>query len=386
MSFRIYKPQNNQILYSNSTALSQSWTVRDNVINVGFRNASFGQGKWIAMAGSQIKNPNVGEFVTSTDNGITWTPGFGGTPLYDPAVVSPSNYNQYVDILFGNNVWVAVSRAGNLTRAVSSPDGITWTRRDTSGGATTTLGATSFNAISFNQGQFVITGENGGISYSSVSKIFTSTDGITWSGKPIVLQSDLTTIDISATVNNAWRGVAYGNNTWVAVSADTGAAAITKRVIISTDGGNKWYSPTSLSPVMNTRNFQRVAFGNGLFVAVASDAVSSCIATSPDGITWTLRNAPTSTGQFYSIDYGNGIFIAVSQAGTNNRTITSTDGINWTILYNPIDTDFYGVKYANGIWVATSNNPAEQTNTRIDTLGYINTSRQIIVSKKNQNK
>lgn len=364
MSFRIYPSVFYDVpyitIYANGKNIldPEGWKViTNNAININFRKSSYGQGKWIVVASSGITSPSTGEFITSTD-GIKWTPGFGGPAFYDG-----SSYNQYVDILFANNIWVAVSRQGSLTRAISSPDGINWTKRDTSGGATTALSATSFNAIQYDQNQFVIVGGNS--NNSSITKIFTSPDGITWTGRRIVLQSDMTTIDSTASVNE-WIGVAYGNNVWVAV-ASTSPSSL-KKVIISTDGGLKWYSPSTLSTVMNTRTWQRVAFGNGLFVAVSSNVVSNCIATSSDGINWTLRNAPSSEGTFYSIAFGNGIFIAVSQNGFHNRTITSSDGINWKTLYSPVDNNFYGITFANNTWLANSNSG---TNNRIMKLDYV---------------
>jgi hypothetical protein len=193
------------------------------------------------------------------------------------------------------------------------------------------------------------------------------------------LQSDLSTNDVTASINE-WTCVAYdnSNNTWVAVSSTAGI----KNVLISTDNAVTWYSPTGLSPIMNTRNWQRVVFGNDRFVAVASNVgVSDCIATSTDGgITWTLINAPTSTGAFYSVAFGNGIFIAVSQAGnTNQRTIVSSDGINWSTLYNPVDNDFYGVTYADGYWILNSNTG---TNNRILKLDYIKPSSIFVLPIK----
>lgn len=353
MSFRIEKPPSN-IVYSGSVVDSVTpvgWQIQNNVKDYNFRKSAYGQGKWIVMASSGTDLS--GSYITSTD-GINWSPVNGGAAFYT-GEISPSNYNQYVDVLFANNTWVSVSRQGNTTRAVSSPDGINWTRRDTSGGAPngTALASTSFNAIAYDQGQFVIVGGNNSTLYTSVSKIFTSTDASDWTGRPIYLQNTQT-IDVSATINE-WMGVAYGNNTWVALSATTGSTS--KKVIISKDSGATWYYDSSTNPAtMNNRNWQRVVFGNGLFVAVAADAVQDCIATSPDGINWTLRNAPTSDGGLYSVGFGNGMFIAVSQNGnTNSRTMMSTDGINWTSIYTPTENNFYGVTYANNIWIANSN-------------------------------
>ena len=50
---------------------------------------------------------------------------------------------------------------------------------------------------------------------------------------------------------------------------------------------------------------QEIAYGNGIFVAVGGNGK---ISTSPDGITWTLREKINTT--IRTIIYGNGLFIS----------------------------------------------------------------------------
>ena len=72
-----------------------------------------------------------------------------------------------------------------------------------------------------------------------------------------------------------------------------------------------------------------VAFGNGLYVAVGLDAT---IATSPDGVTWTVRRMSTAQATLNGIEFANGQFVAVGM-GSPTRIgaaliLTSTDGAN----------------------------------------------------------
>lgn len=389
MSFRIYSPYNTYnppsklTLLQGSPSSSNSWVIQNNTTNLGFRKSAFGQGKWIVISSSD--NSKTAQFVTSTDNGTSWTPGSGGDGFYDPDI-STGSYNQYADIAFGNNRWVVVGQAGSYTRISSSPDGVIWTKRDTRGGAVSVPQTTSFSGISFDNNQFVAIGRNTGIANAFVSKIFTSPDGDIWTGRPIVLNlTDISNTDVAAAANN-WQDVAYGNNVWVAVGRVENGAN-TKNVLISTDNGLKWKSsydiskPSNPIDTMSSRNWERIAFGNGIFVAVSSKVGSDCIATSTDGISWTLRTAPTA-GSLYSIGYGNGTFIAASYQGPGyekQRTITSTDGINWKTLSNPVDNQFYGVNYENGVWILNSNNG---TNNRIMRLENIVTSGGLVAIKK----
>ena len=68
-----------------------------------------------------------------------------------------------------------------------------------------------------------------------------------------------------------------------------------------------------------------VTYGNSLFVAISNNGTNR-IMTSPDGMTWTGRTAPGSTG-WSAVTYGNGLFVAISPT---LAMMTSSDGITWT--------------------------------------------------------
>ena len=70
-----------------------------------------------------------------------------------------------------------------------------------------------------------------------------------------------------------------------------------------------------------------VAYGNGLFVAVARNGTGNRVMTSPDGITWTSRTSAADEN-WYGVTYGNGLFVAVSFTGTGNRVMTSSQSVN----------------------------------------------------------
>lgn len=371
MSFRINTPQIylNSFSQKNDILDPSGFTIQNNIYNLGFRKSSYGQGKWIVISSSVSSSYTTpdGKFyagVTSTD-GINWS-GLVSTPAFYSGGLDTSAgaYSRFVDILYANNTWVAVSQGGDLTRAISSPDGITWTKQDTSGGATgltTATTAAPLNGIAYAQGQFVIVGGNS-VANTNIQRLFTSPDGITWTGRTIYVEPALTAIDVSAT-RSIWQSAAYGNNTWVAVASN--ASSSTRRVIISTDGGVKWYNPIALTPAMNTKNWQRIIYANGIFVAVAADDAT---AISTDGINWTLNTSFTAgQASFYDIDFGNGIFIAsTDQPGLIYK---SSDGVNWTTVPSQVNNQLvYGISFGNNSWVANA-----QTGTdRIFKMNYIN--------------
>lgn len=112
--------------------------------------------------------------------------------------------------------------------------------------------------------------------------------------------------------------------------------------------GITWTSRTSAGD----NQWGSVTYGNGLYVAVGS---AGAVMTSPTGITWTLRTAPTN--DWSSVTYGGGVFVAVATSGTNNRAMTSPDGITWTLRTTPADNFWYGVTYGNALFVAVSGAP-----------------------------
>ncbi|NTW31597.1 MAG: DUF2510 domain-containing protein [Bacteroidetes bacterium] len=111
--------------------------------------------------------------------------------------------------------------------------------------------------------------------------------------------------------------------------------------------GTLWTSRTSAA----NNSWQSVTYGNGLFVAVASDGTGNRVMTSPDGINWTIRTS-AANNDWYSVTYGNGLFVAVASSGTNNKVMTSTDGIIWTLRTTPSEGIWTSVTYGNGMFVA----------------------------------
>ena len=153
-----------------------------------------------------------------------------------------------------------------------------------------------------------------------------------------------------------FRGMAYGNGVFVGAFTN---------VQYSFDGLT-WTSVGYLGS-------EYVAFGNNQFVAVGYATVgitpTSYIHTSPNGINWTSRT-PSEAMWFQDIAFGNGLFVAVARFGTN-RIMTSPDGITWTSRPTNINPEFSGVTYGNGIWVAiTVSSPGGTTFTSINGINW----------------
>lgn len=150
-----------------------------------------------------------------------------------------------------------------------------------------------------------------------------------------------------------------------------------------------WALGASAPPINGTA----VAWSESLHLWVL---VGSGIATSPDGVTWTLRTSPPGTGNpirnvVWSPELGlfvftcgnttigrsvdgvtwesitapvaNGwvglcwsaermLFVTTSQDGALNRVMTSPDGITWTGRITQETGDLISVTYGNGVFVA----------------------------------
>ena len=146
----------------------------------------------------------------------------------------------------------------------------------------------------------------------------------------------------AASPSAGFRSLTFGNNLFV------GAFSL---IYYSSDGITWNTVPVGLS-------IEYVTFGNGLFVGVGFANVSGVptafAASSPDGINWTART-PAANNWWQAVAYGNGLFVAVARSGASNRIMTSPDGITWTARNSGINPDFSGVAYGAGIWVAVAN-------------------------------
>lgn len=118
------------------------------------------------------------------------------------------------------------------------------------------------------------------------------------------------------------NAVAWSGSVFVAIDPNGSLAT-------SVDGANWVYAAAGILP---NQTWSGIAWSPtlGLFAAVSTYGTGSRIATSPDGITWTLRSN-TDTGAWSSIVWSPdlGIFVVVSIA---TQAAVSSDGVNWTTV------------------------------------------------------
>jgi hypothetical protein len=146
---------------------------------------------------------------------------------------------------------------------------------------------------------------------------------------------------------NELTAIAYGNGRYVAVGVEG-------TIVVSTNGRD-WSVHTA-----EYGNFSGIAFGDGLFVAIAEGELY----TSPNGITWTHRTRPGPSA-LLDVVFGAGRFVAASPV------IGSDDGIGW-VYHNtgPILDLVTAITYGNGIFLVHKFNGALISSNGIDWVHY----------------
>jgi hypothetical protein len=178
----------------------------------------------------------------------------------------------------------------------------------------------------------------------TLPRVMRSSNGITWTG-------------VDASEQNQWHSVAYGNGVWVAV-----ARSGSNRIMRSTDNGLTWSSVAA----PNTNQWNAVAYGNGVWVAVAfsgtqpqNSATKQVMRSVDDGVTWSEVEVQVQDAKWLSVAYGNGVWIAIS--GTYNQQDPSAvdqmmrstdDGETWTSMKTPVVLAWTSVATnGTGVWV-----------------------------------
>ena len=192
-------------------------------------------------------------------------------------------------VAYAHGQYVAVGEGGNL---LNSPDGLTWTARD----STVT---NNLLGVFWDGRQYLVGGDRG--------TLLASPDGITWTKRDSGSQISLS-------------GFAYSGTRYVAVGNDG---------IIISDDALAWRKPANWVEVARVP-FTACTWTGNEFVAcgLGLDSLPT-IYTSPDGLTWTLRES-TITASFRAAITLNG---SIYLAGDNIIAQSTDDGATWTNIF-----------------------------------------------------
>lgn len=227
---------------------------------------------------------------------------------------------------YGNGVLVMLgySSAATTNYLYSRDRGKTW--------RTGTLPSGRWSAVIFANGKFVAVGVTGGVTGPGA---ITSTDGLNWTAAG----------NLSTSID--WAGIAWSDTLllYVAVGAAGGGGGTT--VAASSPDGVTWTPRT----MPTSSVWSAVVWGGGKFVAVSQGTAA---ATSVDGITWVARSI--ASGSYLDVAYGNGVFVAAGSQGSP-ALATSPDGISWTVRTGPpgINGGLTGVMFGDGVFLGSTN-------------------------------
>jgi len=202
--------------------------------------------------------------------------------------------------IYANNNFVVVGINGII---LSSPDGTTWTKRNSGVGD-------YLSDVTFGKDKFVVVGNR---------TVLTSSDLNSWTQRVNVFDWERVTPP-----SNFLSAVNFGNNIFVVVGWSG-------RILTSHDG-IQWTERSSGT----SNNLKDVIFENGSFLVVGH---SGTILSSTDGITWSKMSSGT-TKILNGVAYGNNIYVVVGDLGT---ILTSPDGITWTERDSGISNYLSGV-------------------------------------------
>ncbi|HEX2851818.1 MAG TPA: hypothetical protein VHO24_01175 [Opitutaceae bacterium] len=213
--------------------------------------------------------------------------------------------------------FVAVGSSGQV---LTSPDGLAWTPR---------VSTTSFRlrGVASSPDLFVAAGHNG--------TILTSPDGVVWTSRS------------SGTVETL-RGTAASSTAFVAVGGNS-ASSIRR----SADGITWNPGIVSASP-FTPGALRAVAWGNSQFIAVGSQ---STVLTSPDGITWTVRNAG-GVERYDGVVWTGTEFVVLTQTG---KVLRGTDGISWVTSQSFPPPWIEGITWSDARYIAVGGSGAIKT-------------------------
>ena len=159
---------------------------------------------------------------------------------------------------------------------------------------------------------------------------------------PTTLSKNWSAVAVAAV--NEWRSVAYGNGVWVTI-----ASFGTNRVMRSTNDGVTW----SAVAAAEANEWRSIAYGNGVWVAVATSGTNRVMRSTDDGVTWS--GIPAAESNYWrSVAYGNSVWVAVATSGTNRVMRSTNDGVTWSAIAAAEANEWRSVAYGNDVLVAVA--------------------------------
>jgi hypothetical protein len=301
-----------------------------------FMRIRFLNGKFYVGIQNNSTSPIATGYTYSSTNGITWTlvkvwPDSGlsnNTTIFTP-----------YDMAYGGGTYVAVGVATSQPSQpaiYTSPDGITWT------GTSVLSSVGEFTTISYIRGEFIALGLSG-LAYKS-------SNGTTWTSFSIKSGFD-------------FRAIEMNNGVYCAIgSVPSVSVTVEFSYLLSTDltTWTEIYLPSNNSNKTYKTHYCTITVVNQQFYFSYGDWQAHTLLDSDPkkfekiaSSRWSPSLAALPANTWRELIYGGGKFVLIGSSGTGNRVWSSVDGISWTVGSIP-DYDWRQVCYGNGVFVAIS--------------------------------
>jgi photosystem II stability/assembly factor-like uncharacterized protein len=240
---------------------------------------------------------NAGKIASSNDSGITWSA--GESYFLESNIYAVSH---------ANGLWVIGGSTGKLA---TSPDGLDWTLRSSSFGASVILGIT----YSPSAGLWIAVGGSG--------KLATSPDAMNWTQR-------------SSSFSTSFINTVYATNNLIVAAGFDGKLATSTNGINWTQRSSSFVTTTIYSISSRQSGTQFVAVGD-----------SGKVANSANGLTWTQSFPGTSFGSssIRAVGATEDSYVA---GGSGGKIATSTDTVSWQQRNSTFGIDTINGIYARG--------------------------------------
>ena len=331
---------------NNTTLIGREWHYSSlDAYGFGYGTIQFLGDKFIApLSGGYSHTGNLS--YQYSNNGITWSKSeFPDTPQINNSMnIETFEYGHH-RIAYGNGKYVVAYNcydefnSGTSGDSITSTDGINWTRHSNvfPVGTSTKYGyTTAWRSIVFGNGKFVAMS---GQSYWNYPKVFTSTDGISWTQtSPSVLNyygwasannntgNLFAHIDDPGYYDSELYDMEFGNGTFIACGHwyHENVTPRNMEIVFTSEDANYWTQRNL--PV--AASWHRVAYGDGTFILLGSEASNSSIPhvlySQDNGRTWKISSIPAGDYYCSGASFGEGTWI-INKGGENGYALISTD-------------------------------------------------------------
>jgi hypothetical protein len=344
----------------------------------------YNDGRWIAV-GTSYNEGNAAQVLVSSDHWI-WR-------RKTIPELSEDGSNGLYDLVYGNEIWLAVGNTSTGALIVESDDnGSSW-YVDSIGSIGD--GPKVLYSIEYHDGTWIAVGSNEGsafvLGYTEGDEGWTerttpgqagiNLDCITYgnglwvagggptdNGPLIVVSAngvDWTVQTVADCENCAIYSVKFANNLFVGVGINYNDSSA---IIVTSPNGTAWTKCAFEVPEgFESVCLDGIAFGGDVWVATGeSNGNQTLVLISSDGIYWypsLPEETPEVSRALYAAGYGDDVFVAVGSSNGNDSYILTSDTatppeppptLDWfeVVPTTPSSSQLYDIAYGNGVWIA----------------------------------